>query len=794
MYLITSLLLASFSVLAVDPKVSYKLLSDSRSEITLPATTLADRELIMDQVNMVLNDLFIHRELKIKNHGIDADPTPIIKELEKNLAKVSEEELHGTLSLAFQKLRDWHTTYHLPKPYSCHRAFIPFSFKPVKLNDGATGLGVSQLATEEVLKLVPGLPIKAGDKLVSFNGMTPEEALKSVRLFSRGANDEAAIRYGADSLTFISLKTDLLPDSNEVKLELENIMGQKYEVTVPYIVRTNLDCLKPAKTSETGIKGANEYQIDFNDTYKPSKKNFLKSRTASADELKDTAEPVLKYKTITNNNGKFGYLKLTSFIPVKLETSEVIAEVKKLLEGEFKETDGLIYDIRGNGGGYIKLAENMVQLFTPNNIKPLNFRLKNSLPNQHYWFNSEADEAFIEALKNAIQTNSPVTTDTAMNTVQRVNEIGQSYFKPVAVFTDANCYSSCDMFSALMQDFGAATLFGEDSTTGAGGANNWNLNEMISDLPEGKKGPFKKLPNEQNIGFSLRQTVRVGMNAGKLIEDVGVLSDRILPATLEDLRNKSSKQLETITEYLSKQSPKYQSKIQIENGLKTIQIGKVLTVAAQWSNTDTMKFLKNGKVIEERSIEVITSSGELVFPSEISSGAPTMSQIEVIGESEGKRVWRKVISYKTTPVPFTLTDQKLTLSSMSPAIYNFGSLARNGWNISGESLSIGPGDKYKNNVRTYTSVFLKTASERKLIRLSFDVKSDTEKDYDFFDVVVRVNGKESKIYTASGKFEEANKTLEIPLTEISDVEISFSFESDGSSVGEGVSLSNIRLE
>lgn len=47
--------------------------------------------------------------------------------------------------------------------------------------------------------------------------------------------------------------------------------------------------------------------------------------------------------------------------------------------------------------------------------------------------------------------------------------IGVVYVKPMGVFTDGLCFSSCDMFSAGIQDNKLGLIFGADLKTGAGG-------------------------------------------------------------------------------------------------------------------------------------------------------------------------------------------------------------------------------------------------------------------------------------------------------------------------------------
>ena len=42
-----------------------------------------------------------------------------------------------------------------------------------------------------------------------------------------------------------------------------------------------------------------------------------------------------------------------------------------------------------------------------------------------------------------------------------VNQNGRAYFEPVAILTNARCYSACELFTAAMQDWGLAKVYGE---------------------------------------------------------------------------------------------------------------------------------------------------------------------------------------------------------------------------------------------------------------------------------------------------------------------------------------------
>jgi hypothetical protein len=315
--------------------------------------------------------------------------------------------------------------------------------------------------------------------------------------------------------------------------------------------------------------------------------------------------------------------------------------------------DGLIFDIRDNFGGYIKVAENIVQLFSSERISPLIFKLKVSPTNIFYW---NTDPYFnLNHFRLALNSAIPLKQnyiELPLNDNDDTHALGQVYFKPVAVLNNALCYSACDMFSAKVQDYGAATIFGEDSTTGAGGANSWSYSNFFSQLPKDKKGPFIKLPLEMDIDFSYRQTVRTGKHSGELIENVGVLSDKIIKPTLDDLRNGSRSQYEMISKYLASRAEDYVSSINIINNNDSVEMNSLPSIKATWMNTNSVDFLVGDVVVASKiTQETVLKDGAIPFPSASWTANAGTYTFEIVGRLNGKKVWRKVIEYTVKAAP-----------------------------------------------------------------------------------------------------------------------------------------------
>jgi C-terminal processing protease CtpA/Prc len=793
--LITALSFSSLSVLAQTPTFTYKLLKDIRSEITLPVYTSAERKTVVNQAYMVMNEIFVHRDLKFANFGSQIDPLPMLKDLETRVETISDRAFHSEMAEIFFKQNDLHTSYANPKPYACYRTLLPFSFKEVINLQGEKVIAVAYLSSiAEVKALAPDVDIKIGDTVVSVDGVPVYEAAKKWLTRTSGANPPAQFRRSISLLSFISQKNNFFPENDASEIVLKSRNGQTYIVKAPWIARGDVKCLTPEK-EETAEIAVDDYQLDFNRTYRRAKNKSNKA--LSAEALKDTAEPILKYKIVRNEFGDFGYLTLESFMPEKLTVDAVILEVKKLLTKELAQTDGLIFDIRSNGGGYIFLAEGMVQLFTPKNPTPMNFVLKNSAANRHFLFETTGDgNPFNIVLRAAQAEGTTYTAPIPLNRAEEVDTLGQYYFKPVAILTNANCYSSCDMFSAQMQDHGSAIIFGEESTTGAGGANNRNLTDTIKALKD-NLGPYQKLPSGQDIGFSYRQTIRVGKSAGILLEDRGVISDVIVPATLSDLYTDSGDQFKIISKALAEKAKDYTASVKMADTRIDVLNSEKPKIFVQWENTEKIEFRYNRVAVETIEIENSNSTGRALDLPKMDEGQYTIKKYELIGLNKNERVWRKFYSYRTVPLASDLEESLvITLENDEAkpfAIYNDGNEAKNGWVVSDKTLRIGNGVEYADSVKAEATLFLNLSADKEFV-LNFEALQSSEKDFDFFKVKIIVDGKEVDLIKGlSGEEPMKAYSFDLAAYKGKKIEIRFIFESDIGVEGKGPIVKNIAL-
>ena len=747
----------------------YSKLADARSRISFPPYTVEQKKLVLGQAKLILNEMYVHRDLKIQAYGESVNPTPALLEIEKIIPTITASTFHKKLSETFLKQRDLHTLYYLPRPYACYESFLPFSFKRVLAGQGRSVFAVSNVATDtDILALLPKpLTVKIGDKLVSYNGLTAAQAVERAATRSVGANPDAANRRALDDLRFREHDLDFVPEENSVKLVFQNAQGQNFTEEIPWIVFANEKCLK-----------------DINPRIPKS--------PSSASAAGHGQEPTLYWQINDTVHGQFGFIQLTSFTPTELSVEEVVTTIRKLLLNELKDTDGLIFDTRSNPGGQLPLAERLIQLFTPSKVTPSQFIMKNTEANYYYMRSSDALNPFTQALVLARELGTAYTEGRGLDSFDALNDLGQVYFKPVAIFVNSKCYSACDIFAAQAQDHGSATIFGEESATGGGGANTYSLNQIMEELPESNTNPFKNLPYHQNIQFAFRQAVRVGLNSGKLIENVGVQVDRMARAQMSDLFNATNDQLMTIQAFLGSETTKYNSTMFFENEERhDFKLNQVPSFQASWENTPTFNFRENGKLLETRQV-TMSDSAVLNLPGGIETSKIRDGRMEILGSQDDKTVWRKILNYRFVPDWTPLMAGRTNMIDKF-ALYSTNTAPGEGWNLSQSSLILGNGMAYKNDVHAEASIFVSLPAE--VASLEFDALTNTEKDLDYFKIIAVSDGKEVLLLEKqSGNLPLKKHRLDLSQFRGKQVEIRFIFKSDPGQTDAGVALKNIWIE
>ncbi len=250
----------------------------------------------------------------------------------------------------------------------------------------------------------------------------------------------------------------------------------------------------------------------------------------------------------------------------------------------------------------------MLQLFSPHHVETIGFRLKNSALNA-FVFDTIAPydqgDPFLALIDAARGTRGLYTGLAPLTDDVSANSLSQAYFGPVAVLTNSGCFSTCDMFTAGMQDNALATIWGEDLRTGAGGANVWNYSFFGEWLPSDQQGPFLPLPGGQDMRVAWRDAIRAGLHQGQILEDYGVTADRNAGLTMNDVLNQDATQLATITRDLHRNAPSKVARVSFDDGgiaVINVSAGAAIAIPASVAGTSQVAFFLDGASIGVQSI------------------------------------------------------------------------------------------------------------------------------------------------------------------------------------------------
>ncbi|KAH6584330.1 hypothetical protein BASA61_007535 [Batrachochytrium salamandrivorans] len=352
--------------------------------------------------------------------------------------------------------------------------------------------------------------------------------------------------------------------------------------------------------------------------------------------------------------------------------------VRSLLANELKDTNSVIYELRGNPGGSVSFSDGMVQLFKPD-FHP--FGDSYLMNNVTYNLFAKDQDPNTNPYAKAWQETKPGSRYTNVffsSSMESANTLGQAYVRPMGVFNDGLCYSSCDVFSGAIQSHGVGTVFGEDD---------FQKFPFTQELTNGST----TYANALTVGVT--KTIRVGLYNGQEIEDLGVKADVVFRPRWSDLQPNSTtnSQYDRIAEHLAR-------------------IGR-----------------KNGQSKLHFVSEPFSIVKPLGLSLPVSAAATTLgnSQITIVGKAAGKQVLKTIRSVRSIP-----TDDKymkigtpgFTFSGLSESVGLYQSSVTapaDGWNNLNGPWMIGNGVK---------------------VNVGLDVALDTEPEFDFLYLSVKSSG------------------------------------------------------
>jgi hypothetical protein len=501
--------------------------------------TPADRLRIVEQALVLLEGFYVHLPLKRAMHAVD--PLQRLRLLKKRLAAyATDSRFHAEMIDIFTSVRDLHTNYLLPAPYAGVTAYLPFRVESCVEAGKRIYIvgGVATGFTHPTFK--PGVQIRY------WNGVPIARAVEAVAARHAGSNVDARLSRGLAGLTIRPLIIAPPPDEEWVIVGYRTPEGVDLELKFDWLAKG----LPPGPSGVGDVGTATAMGDDLETTLVQEARRLLfaphteAKRTAlaaAADPLSlvqgldSTLPDVFAARTVTTAHGTFGHIRIWTF---SADPDAFVAEFIRL--AGLLPQDGLIVDVRDNGGGVIYAGEMLLQVLTPRRIEtePVQF-LNTPLTLRLCEANSSGASGidlspWLPSIQRSVETGAAFSSSVPLTPAARANAIGQRYCGPVVLITSARCYSTTDIFAAGFQDHGIGPVLGVDGNTGAGGANVWT-HDLLSQLLTGPASPLKPLPKQAGMRVAIRRTLRVGRNAGTELEDLGVVPDQRHDLTRNDI-------------------------------------------------------------------------------------------------------------------------------------------------------------------------------------------------------------------------------------------------------------------
>jgi C-terminal processing protease CtpA/Prc len=468
------------------------------------------------------------------------DPLQGLRRLRQRLPLIKSDRLfHAEMMNIFASLFDQHTNYVLPAPYKDAQAWLPFKVESYFDRERRKYI---------VTHIAPGFAkssFRKGVELLYWNGIPIARAVEMAGAESGGNSPAARHAYGLLNLTARPLKMSPPPDEEWVVVRYRTLRGREQEIRFDWVV-TEFP-LGAAVIKRRGRCNQTEHMRQiFKFLFAPDVVDFEKRIAAASDPrslMKGTNSlmpDIFRAREVRTPHGKFGYIRIFSFDVD--DPDALVSEFIRLVTQRLPQ-DGLIIDVRDNGGGSSLAAESLLQLISLHRpIVPERLYFINTartlrlcqLQRSNVRLGPRGLSPWIKSIQRSMETGAMYSASFPSHDQKTLNAIGRRYPGPVIVITNAVSYSATEFFAAGFQDHGGKIL-GVDNVTGGGGANVRTHSELRKYFRKASNSPFRTLPKGAELRVAFRRSQRVGPQIGNDVEDFGITPDYFYRMTRNDL-------------------------------------------------------------------------------------------------------------------------------------------------------------------------------------------------------------------------------------------------------------------
>jgi C-terminal processing protease CtpA/Prc len=571
---------------------SYVRLTDEKGELRHgggeePRKPMTAQEMILtvDAALVLLSNVYVHLPSKRVLHA--TDPQQALRSLRTELEdlmkleaaaaaeggakvtifdeeRIGEREFHDRMTTIFSSLRDRHTQYLLPRPFSHTITFLPFMVEVARDDPAAPAryvvtkiAGTAYDNTE--FRLDPD-PKATPIEITHWNGVPIAIAVGRMAEHTAGGNLPARHQRAVDRLTLRWLGYSVGPDEEWVDVGF-TVGGERFTRRFRWLaVQTSEELLAQLRPPDPR---QHRYGSDEEGEWigRVRKALYVKPQGDGPDAAQAQVDRPFTFRRYPDAGADYGYLRIYTFSDRAPNKDEPLDEyrlrfrdaIRRLLVDN-DDIAGLVIDVRANPGGFVTIAESLLALFSPRAVEFQGLQYINTpdataLARKEIVARKDQDNASQEdvewarvALDEARATGAPYV-GTPRDTPQRFAAPAQAYQGPVVVIVDAMTFSSAEIFAAGMQDNGLATIVGTTKQSGGGGACVKSLEEIQQGMPgsdddTGFKPAYIPSPKgDASCAIAVYRTLRVGPRAGVVLEDMGVVARRehVCPLTTDDV-------------------------------------------------------------------------------------------------------------------------------------------------------------------------------------------------------------------------------------------------------------------
>jgi hypothetical protein len=603
---------------------------------TVGTLSVAERTLIARQALVLLEQNYAHLPLKLARYAVNPEQRLrlLIARLERGGPVEAEWRFHAELLEAFDSVRDLHTRYVLPAPLATAVAFLPFQVKEF-VEDGARHF----LALPGSDGSSGTLPARV--ELISWNGVPMERAVDLYGDTLPGANPAARLARALATFTVRSLGFAGPPDEEFVVIQYldhDQVLHETREVWQVTLPRQDLPAgtepVEQGSDVELDVEGARvawlrtvlfaPHVLDLLDTGQPE--------IAVTRGIGVTREFATRFeaRVVPGLTPEVGHLRIRSFdlqaeptVTIKAFVDEFLRLLRQM------PANGLIVDIRGNGGGSPTAAELCLQALSARPIESEPLQFVNSPLNlsicRRPGPGGEDLTPWRASMEQAVESGAVYSAGVPRTPPELLAKVPQADIGPVVLLTDARVYSAADRFAAGFQDHEVGTVLGVDRSTGAGGANVWRHRHLLEVLAGAADSPYEALPEGCDISVAIRRTLRVHRNAGVPVEDFGVEPREIHQMTRKDVLQQGIDLMAHAARLLRDLGPPRRFVVELQES------GEGLAARLEVENVDRADFYTDGK--PRQSVDLADGPTSVVV-----AGAGSPARVRVEGFAAGRPV------------------------------------------------------------------------------------------------------------------------------------------------------------